>query len=198
MKPGEFDTSSSDILTKIEKMLDNVDVIRANSRLMLVKNTDSKEVWNKLLSLKIDDLHLYHPKKNAKVPSHKSYLDRLMGMGRFDPEVYLMAAFIMKKFIELLSPQIVFGPYALKLFSMAILISHKVLMDMTWKLKDVSKILGYGKNSIQKMELQLHQILDFRIGFSSEDREEVLEWLIQVDELLEVLSEVNEIVDLNY
>lgn len=179
-------TASRDVYLQLEKILDNIEFVRSMSKSKLKASSHQlDDVWSNIELLDKSSIELFSPKASAKVPAFKKYIQRLLALGRFDPEVYLMSAFILKKFAEYLSSDLKLSNYALKLFSMSMLISHKILMDTTWKLKDASKILGFGKNSIQKMELFLLQLFEFRVGFNEIERKETLEWLNKAEDQIE-------------
>lgn len=188
-KPNPYtnNQSTSRILKRVQMVLYNIETIRNNTKKLSSPEFDLfgyHEEEEGITSLSEADLEMLLPKSNAKVPSYHKYLTRLYQLGKFDPQVFHMSMFLMRRFIENISPYIKLEPYVLKLFCVIVMISHKLVMDVTWKLKDLSKILGFGKNSLQKMELFLYRAMKFKICYGEKEVEETERWLDRVDELL--------------
>ena len=179
------------VMQKTKMLLEHTSTIAKHPQMVKSSKTEENSPWKKLRNVAIEDLDIFKLKEEAEPPSFKSYLLRLQKHGKFDTEVYIMAAYLFKKVLENSPKDLDLKEYSLKFFSVLVMISHKYVMDVTWRLPDLSKILGFGKNSLQNMEFFIYQLIGFKIHFRDQERLEALDWLENLDESIDLIKEID-------
>lgn len=180
-------TKMTSYASKIETMLNNAQKLKARKFLSLKGskqirlpsiNKTKEDYWTRVSKgIKL----AFSVKEDAKTPSYQKYLQRLMKYGRFDQSVYLMAALMMKDLMLHPKLEIDFEKCGLKLFATCMLLSHKYIMDITWKLDAAAKILGFPKAALAEMEVLLLTTFQFNLTMSEKDYKNIRVYLKSIE-----------------
>ena len=107
--------------------------------------------------------------KGSKNFNFSSYLERLIKFGLFNPEVYLTAYNFFSKAINSLKNIIGTDtdPYKIKIMSVCLYISQKLLLDRSMSLDDYCLLVGFPQKTLKTSEiLVMDKLLCYNISIN--------------------------------